>query len=68
VKIPETDPKAGMVDPRDAEKDKMTIGCMIKAHDKYHHSCGGRLHVWASASTNRGSGLQGHLAIGSYST
>ena len=42
----------------------MSIGAALAAHEKYHGSCGGRLHVWIAAGTPRGSAESVYKAIG----
>lgn len=42
----------------------MSIDAALAAHEKYHGSCEGRLHVWMAAGTPRGSAESSHKAIG----
>ncbi|CAO2650804.1 Nn.00g091010.m01.CDS01 [Neocucurbitaria sp. VM-36] len=63
VKVEETN-KFGLTDPRDRDVSSMSIGAALAAYEKYHGSCGGRLHVWMAAGTPRGSAERDHKAIG----
>ncbi|KAF7560185.1 hypothetical protein G7046_g3983 [Stylonectria norvegica] len=54
----------GMTDPRDRDISSMSIDAALAAHDKYHGTCDGRLHVWVAAGTPRGTDEAAHKAIG----
>ncbi|KAI1609305.1 5-methylthioadenosine/S-adenosylhomocysteine deaminase [Exophiala viscosa] len=64
VKVEETNTKTGMTDARDRDVASMSIENALEAHQKYHGSCGGRVHVWMAAGTPRGSSESSHKAIG----
>lgn len=64
IKGRETNNETGMVDARDRDVDQMSIQLMLDAHKNHHGSLNNRLHVWAAASTPRGSPISQHREIG----
>ena len=64
VKVEETNASTGMVDPRDRDVASMSLQSALAAHEQYHGTCDGRLHVWMAAGTPRGSPAAAHKAIG----
>jgi cytosine/adenosine deaminase-related metal-dependent hydrolase len=53
-----------MKDPRDLDISSMSLSSALAAHEKYHGSMNGRLHMWMSAGTPRGSHSSVHAGIG----
>jgi cytosine/adenosine deaminase-related metal-dependent hydrolase len=53
-----------MEEPGHQKRDNMSFESMLEEHEKYNGTCNDRLHVWAAATTNRGSGILGHRKIG----
>lgn len=49
---------------RASEKSDLNIEDLLKAYEDHHMACRGRLRVWASLPTNRGSGLVDYIRIG----
>jgi cytosine/adenosine deaminase-related metal-dependent hydrolase len=64
VKGEETNKATGMIDARDRDISRMSLGAAVSAHQKYHGTQGGRLNVWIAAGTPRGSPEEAHKAIG----
>ncbi|KIW70613.1 hypothetical protein PV04_02867 [Phialophora macrospora] len=64
VKGEETNQATGMIDARDRDISSMSLGAAVAAHQQYHGTQGGRLHVWIAAATPRGSPEEAHKAIG----
>ena len=64
MKVEETNKNTGMVDARDRDVASMSIESALAAHQTYHGSSSGRLHVWMAAGTPRGSPESAHRTIG----
>jgi cytosine/adenosine deaminase-related metal-dependent hydrolase len=64
VKSNETNPDLKLKDARDRDVADMSLQSALTAHEKYHGSNNGRLHMWLAAGTPRGSPMSAHSAIG----
>lgn len=49
---------------RASKKSDLQMKSLVSAHNEHHAACSGRLSVWASLPTNRGSGLIDYVRIG----
>ncbi|ORY09567.1 5-methylthioadenosine/S-adenosylhomocysteine deaminase n1 [Clohesyomyces aquaticus] len=64
IKVAETNPDLKLKDARDRDVSSMSLSSAISAYEKYHETVNGRLHMWFSAGTPRGSPFSAHAAIG----
>ncbi|ETS85866.1 hypothetical protein PFICI_03891 [Pestalotiopsis fici W106-1] len=64
VKVPRSDPSAGIRDDRDGNAGQMTIEAAKLAHEQYHGSYNDRVSVWMASETPRGQDEAGFQAVG----
>lgn len=64
MKSKETNSDLKLTDARDRDVADMSLDSALAAHEKYHGSNNGRLHMWFAAGTPRGSPISAHIAIG----